>query len=121
MPIKTFKDLTIYQESYNPAMDIFWLTRKFPREEKFSLISQILSSSRSVSANIAEGWSKRVYENVFKRQLNDALGSNTETQVWLDFSRDCGYLDTKKHEEFFDKYEKLGGKIHNLMNKWKTY
>ena len=121
MSIKTFKDLEIYQESYKLAMEIFRLTRKFPREEKYSLISQVLSSSRSVSANIAEGWSKRRYENVFVRQLNDALGSNTETQVWLDFSRDCGYLDSKQHDEFYDRYEKLGGKIHNLMNKWHTY
>ena len=120
-PIKTHKDLEIYQESYQLAMEIFKITRKFPKEEKYSLISQILASSRSVSANIVEGWGKRRYENVFKRQLNDSLGSNVETQVWLDFSRDCQYLDSQKHKNLYDRYENLGGKIQNLLTTWKTF
>ncbi|MFC1525072.1 four helix bundle protein [Planctomycetota bacterium] len=121
MAIKTYKDLEVYSMAYQLAMDIFKLTRSFPREEKYSLIGQILSSSRSVAANIVEGWSKRRYANVFKRQLNDALGSATETQTWLDFARDCGYLESPKHKELYNNYDKLGGKIQNLMNRWRSF
>lgn len=121
MAIKTHRDLEIYQISYALAMEVFEITRSFPQEEKYSLANQILRSSRSVAANIAEGWSKRRYEDIFKRQLNDSLGSNTETQVWLDFARDCGYLNSQQHKQLHGKYETLGGKIHKLMNNWKSF
>ncbi|MEK7449001.1 MAG: four helix bundle protein [Planctomycetota bacterium] len=121
MPIKTYRDLEIYQISYRLAMDIFEMTRAFPSDEKYSLTSQIVRSSRSIAANIAEGWSKRRYEDVFKRHLNDTLGSNTETQVWLDFVNDCGYISQQQYRKLYDKYENLGGKIHKLMNNWQTF
>ena len=121
MAIRTYKDLEIYQEAYNLAMEIFEITRTFPTEEKYSLTNQILRSSRSVAANIAEGWSKRRYEDVFKRHLNDSLGSNAETQVWLDFAKDCGYINQQQYKKLYDRYENLGGKIHKLMNNWQTF
>lgn len=67
--IKSFKDLDIYNDSYQLAMEVFWLSRKFPKEEVYSLTSQMVRSSRSVAANISEGWSKRNYEQIFKQLL----------------------------------------------------
>lgn len=72
MPVKTFLDLEVYQQARQLAKEIFNLTIKFPPEEKYSLTDQIRRSSRSISANIAEGWSKRIYINSFKRHLVDA-------------------------------------------------
>jgi four helix bundle protein len=90
--IKSFKDLEVYNLSYTMAMEIFFLTKKFPKEEVYSLTSQIIRSSRSISSNIVEGWAKRTYENKFKVQLVDALGSSEETQNWILFAKDCGYI-----------------------------
>lgn len=73
--IKTVFDLDVFKISYGIAMDIFKLTRNFPKEERYSLTDQIVRSSRSVSANIAEGWGKRIYENEFKRHLIYSMGS----------------------------------------------
>lgn len=56
--ITSYKDLDVYKLSYNLAMDIFSFTRKFPKEEIYSLTSQIVRASRSISANIVEGWAK---------------------------------------------------------------
>jgi four helix bundle protein len=102
--IKSFKDLEVYKLSYEVAMDLFKLSRKFPKEELFSLTSQLVRASRSVSANIAEGWSKRHYENKFKNQLIDALGSNGVCENWILFARECGYISN-------DEFEKIGRQI----------
>src|SRR5437763_328330 len=97
--IKTFKDLDVYKLSYTTAMDVFQMSRTFPKEELYSLTSQIVRSSRSVSANIAEGWAKREYENIFKVHLISSLGSCAETENWLMFARDCGYISSSKYEK----------------------
>lgn len=93
--IQSYNDLEVYNRSYDLAMDIFWLSKEFPAEEKYSLSSQIVRSSRSISANITEGWAKRDYENMFKKHLIHALGSNAETENWLRFANDCNYLSDK--------------------------
>ena len=71
--IKSYKDLDVHKESFKLAMELFWLTRRFPKEELFSLTSQIVRSSRSVSANICEGWAKRKYDAIFKQHLIHSL------------------------------------------------
>lgn len=119
--IMSYKDLEVYQLAYKLAMEIFFITKSFLKEERYFLTGQILESLRSVAANIAEGYSKRRYENIFKRHLNDALGSCDETKVWLDFSVDCEYIAKDKHNELISKYSKLGAKIYRLMENWKTY
>ncbi|MFQ6083666.1 MAG: four helix bundle protein, partial [Candidatus Aminicenantia bacterium] len=99
----------------------FKITAKFPKEEVYSLVSQMRNSSRSVPANIAEGWSKRRYENLFKKHLTDAIGSCDEIKVWLDFSLDCNYIDGKIHVELIEEYSKLGKMLFKLLENWKTY
>lgn len=76
-------DLEVFNLSYRFAMDIFNASRIFPKEERYSLIDQIVRASRSISANIAEGWAKRIYEKEFKRHLIYALGSVEEVKTWL--------------------------------------
>ena len=90
--IKAVSDIEVFNLSYSFAMDIFKTSRSFLREETYSLTDQIIRSSRSISANIAEGWGKRIYENEFKKHLVYAMGSLEETKIWLLFARDCGYI-----------------------------
>jgi four helix bundle protein len=119
--IKSYKDLKLHQEAFALAMEIFWLTRKFPREEIYSLTSQIVRSSRSVSANISEGWAKREYEAVFKQQLITALGSNSETEDWLNYALECKYLTTSDFENLIIKNDRVGKMLTQLHKNWKTY
>ena len=119
--IKSYLDLEVYKEAYKAAMEIFWLTRKFPKEEIYSLTSQIVRSSRSIPANISEGWGKRSYENVFKQHLTHALGSCFETNTWLRFAGDCSYLEESEYQKFFQVYELIGKKLNRLHQKWKTF
>ena len=87
--IQSYKDLKVFQLAYDLAMEVFWSTKEFPKEETYSLTDQIRRSSRSICANVVEGWAKRIYENVFKRHLVDSIGSCDETKLWLQFSLDC--------------------------------
>lgn len=119
--VKTYKDLVVYQLSYKLAMEIFEITKTFPKEEIYSLVTQIRKSSRSVPANIAEGWAKRRYENVFIRHLNDSNGSCEETKVWLDFSRDCKYISPDVHARLYNEYNRVGAMLNSLMDNWETF
>ncbi len=119
--IKSYKDLEVHKKSFALAMEIFWLTRKFPKEEVYSLTSQIVRSSRSVSANISEGWAKRSYEAVFKKYLIHALGSNSETENWLDFASECGYLNKAAYTDIIKKNDSKGRMLNKLHQNWTSY
>jgi len=96
-------------------MDIFKLTRAFPKDERYSLTDQIRRSSRSVAANVAEAFRKRQYPNTFVSKLADADAEATETQVWLDFARDCGYLPGSEHTQLVAKYIELGKMLGSMI------
>jgi len=118
--IKSYKDLDVYNLSYEVAMEIFEMTRNFPKEEQYSLTSQVIRSSRSVSANISEGWAKRNYENYFKQHLIHALGSTAETENWLYFARDCEYITETDSEAILEKLDQIGRMLTRLHQNWKS-
>jgi len=91
----TFKDLLAFPISFDLAMEIFRVSKNFPKKEKYSLTDQIRRSSRSVSAGIAESYRKRAYTAHFKSKLSDADMGNSETGVWLDFALACEYIQPK--------------------------
>ena len=97
--MRGYKDLKVYQLAYKLAMEIFNESKSFPKEERYSLTDQIRRSSRSVATNIAEVFRKRQYPNMFVNKLSDSDAETAETQVWLDFSFDCGYLSQKRRDE----------------------
>lgn len=119
--IKSFEDLEVYQLSYSVANEIFLLTRDFPKEELYSLTSQIVRSSRSISSNIAEGWAKRTYENKFKLQLIDSSGSTAETKNWIRFAKDCGYVSQTTYSDYCQKLDQIGKMLTKLHQNWKTF
>ena len=119
--IKSIDDLDIYKLSYNLAMFIFNQAKVFPREEKYSLTDQLIRSSRSVCANIAEGWGKRIYENEFKRHLVYAMGSLEETKTRLIFAMDCHYISTDDFNNYKVKYDEIGSKLFKLYSNWKSF
>ena len=80
------RDLDVYRRAFEAAMAIFELSKGFPREEQYALTDQIRRSSRSVCANLAEGWRRRRYAPTFANKLSIAEGEAAETQTWLDGS-----------------------------------
>lgn len=116
MNYRGFRDLIVYQLSYKLALEIFEVTKKFPKEERYSLIDQIRRSSRSVPVNISEAWYKRRYPKSFVYKLTDAAGEAGETEVWIDMSLDFSYLDKEKHDYFIEKYEEVGKMLNSMIN-----
>src|SRR6476619_2848607 len=91
--IVSHRDLDVYGSAFDVAMTIFELSKGFPKEETYSLTDQMRRSSRSVCANLAEAWRKRRYEAAFVAKLSDSESEAAETQVWLQFAVESGYLD----------------------------
>ncbi len=111
-----YKDLIVFQKAYKLAMDIFEESKKFPSEEKFSLTDQIRRASRSVCTNLAESYRKRRYKAHFISKLSDSETENTETEVWLNFSKDCNYLSEVKYTDFTFRNTEVGKMLWNMIN-----
>ena len=121
MKIITHKQLEVYKLSFKQAMNIFQYTRRFPREEMYSLTDQIIRASRSVSANIAEAYRARTYEKSFISKMVIAQCEAAEVQTWLDFALECHYLTIDEHKELFSEYGHIIAMILNMINnvdKW---
>jgi len=116
MLIKSHFDLDVFQVAFKMSQEIFLLSKKFPKEESYSLTDQIRRSSRSVCANTAEAFRKRIYPKSFVSKLNDAEAESAETQVWLNFAKDCDYLNSEKAIEIINKYENIIGKLVSMQN-----
>ena len=110
-----YRDLIVYQKAYKLAMDIFERTKKFPSEEKFSLTDQIRRSSRSVCVNFVEAYRRRRYKAHFLSKLNDSETENAETEVWLNFSKDCKYLLPEEFDDFSFRNNEVGKMIWNMI------
>ena len=117
--IGSYRDLRIYQRSYEAALEVHSLTLRFPAFERGELGSQLRRASKSVAINIAEGYGRKRSSEDFKRFLVIALGSCDETSVLLDFSRDLKYLDGVLHSEFKRRYEDIGKGINKLIQVWR--
>ena len=113
--LRGHRDLKVFQLAYRLAMEIFHLSKHFPREEVYSLTNQIRRSSRSVAANLAEGFRKRRYPNALVNKLTDCDGEATETQVSLDFALDCGYISKANHDHLTNGHEEVGRMLSGMM------
>lgn len=105
--IQTHRELQVYQKALAAAMDVFELSKAFPKAETYSLTDQIRRSSRSVCANLAEAWRKRRYEAAFIAKLSDVEAEAAETQVWLEFAAKCQYLDLDRASSLDQAYDDI--------------
>jgi S23 ribosomal protein. len=113
--IQSHEELDVYRLAFEVAMCIFEVSKGFPRKETYSLTDQIRRSSRSVCSNIAEAWRKRRYEAAFVSKLNDAEAEAAETQTWIHFAVECGYLSKEQGQELYQTYDHIIGKLVNMI------
>ncbi|WP_417601521.1 four helix bundle protein [Owenweeksia hongkongensis] len=119
--MRGFKDLLAYQKAFDLAMEIFMITKSFPKEETYSLTDQIRRSSRSVCANLAEAYRKRSYLKHFLLKVTDCQMENSETEVWLDFSLECKYITEDKHTELLELNDEVGKLLYHIYNNPNKY
>jgi four helix bundle protein len=114
--IRDFHELDVYRAAFEAAMQIYDLSKKWPVEERYSLTDQIRRASRSVCANIAEGWRKRRYPASFVSKMSDADTEAGETLVWLEFARECKYLNNAEFNSLHDRYEHICAQLVTMIN-----
>lgn len=119
--IQSFKDLKVYQESYALALVINKAILRLPNSEKYDLVDQMRRASKSVPANIAEGYAKRLSEKEFKKYLLSAIGSCNEMVVHISFAKDLGFWKPDFCEELLKRYDILGKQFTKLLQNWKAY
>jgi four helix bundle protein len=115
--IRNVRDLEVYRKAFEAAIEIFRISKEFPREEIYSLTDQIRRSSRSVCSNLAEGWRKRKYRAVFLNKLTDAGQEAAETQTWLQFALSCNYIDSSAFEKLDGSYDEIFAMLNGMENK----
>lgn len=114
--IRTHRDLIVYVKSFDSAMEIFEISKGFPKEERYALTDQIRRSSRSICANLAEAWRKRRYPAAFTSKLSDSEGEAAETQVWLEFAVKCGYAKRDAAARLYRNYDEILRMIVSMIN-----
>ncbi|MHC4478435.1 MAG: four helix bundle protein [Planctomycetota bacterium] len=115
--ISRVRELDVYRLAFDTAMEIFEVSKNFPREEKYSLTDQVRKSSRSVCTNLSEGWRKRRYKAVFTNKLSDAAQEAAESQTWLEFTLACRYIDGNVFKKLDDRYEHIFAMLVNMERK----
>jgi len=115
--IRSVRDLKVYRKAFEAAMEIYELTKDFPKDETYSLIDQIRRSSRSVCSNLSEGWRKRRYKAVFINKLTDCGQEAAETQTWLEFSLRCRYIDAETFHKLDEIYEHIFAMLNSMEKK----
>ena len=105
----------MYQAAIDAAMRIFEITKRFPTEERFSMVDQIRKASRSVCANIGEAWRKRRYPAHFVSKLSDSEGEAEETRVWLDLAFRCKYISEEEANELDQTYDGILGQLVRMI------
>lgn len=110
------QDLEVYRRAFEAAMQIFKISKQFPKDETYSLTDQMRRSSRSVCANLAEAWRKRRYIAAFISKINDSEGEAAETQTWIEFAVRCGYMEAEIGRELFKNYEEIISMLVAMVN-----
>jgi four helix bundle protein len=120
VPVRTYRDLDVFRESYPAALAISRLTKGFPGFEQFELGRQLRRAARSVPANIVEGWAKRASAAEFKRYLQVAIGSCDEVRMWMDLSKDEGYASEAQCSELKSRFNRIGAMLQSLWKQWRN-
>ena len=112
-----FRDLIVYRKAFRLAMRIFEVSKGFPKEEMYSLTDQIRRSSRSVCAQMAEAYRRTSFPRHFFSKITDADAENSETMVWIDFARTCGYIDESTYQTLADLVKEVGALLGGVLRK----
>jgi len=110
------KHTKVYRLAFELAMEIFEISKKFPKEERYSLTDQVRRSSRSVCICLIEAYRKKRYPAHFVSKVSDSDMENSETSGWFDFALACKYIDLLVHSKLTSKNEEIGRLLNHMIN-----
>ncbi len=116
-PAKSFRELKVYQRARDGAREVFAISKRFPKEERYALTDQIRRSSRAIKAMLGEAWARRRYKASFINKIDEAMGECNETQSWLDDALDAEYLQAHEFEALDARYQAIGGMLARMIDR----
>ena len=118
--VRSFEDLDVFQRAYRVSLEIHRASMAFPKEEQYGgLADQIRRASKSICANLAEGYGKKAYSAAeFRRYLQMAVGSADEMRVWIRYGLDLGYIDEETWRRWRDEYQAIAKMLQGLSRRW---
>ena len=118
--ISSFEDLDVFQRAYKVSLEIHKLNMDFPKSEQYGLADQVRRASKSICANLAEGFAKQHHSRAeFKRYLIMAIGSSDEMRVWLRYCLDLSYITEETWNHWRDEYSEISKMLYGLYRSWK--
>ena len=116
----SFEDLEVFQRAYRLSLSIHRASLEFPALEQRALADQLRRASKSICANIAEGYAKQAASSAeFKRYLVMALGSADEMRLWLRYSLDLGYVEAARWRCWSEEYREIARMLQGLRRAWR--
>ena len=117
-PARSFEDLEVFKRAYRVSLEVHRMSLDFPKIEQYALADQVRRASKSICANIAEGFGKQRQSMVeFKRFLTIAMGSADEMRVWSRYCLDLGYIDEPVWRRWRDEYQEIAKMLNGLCSK----
>ena len=114
----SFEDLEVFKRAYRLSLAIHQASLQFPRIEQYGLADQVRRASKSICANLAEGFAKQSYSPAeFRRFVQMALGSSDEMRVWVRYCLDLGYIEAATWQSWRDEYQEISKMLHGLQRK----
>ena len=120
-PLRSHEDLEAYKLSMDLLVRVHDVCKRLPPEEKYELGSQMRRASKSIPANVAEGFSKRASVNEFKHYMRTAMASANEMETHLHVTERLGYLPSAELGELIDGYNHIGRQLNRLITNWKSF
>ena len=119
-PIRSFEDLEVFKRAYRISLEVHRISLLFPGVEQYGLADQVRRASKSICANLAEGFGKQSASAAeFRRYINMAIGSADEMRVWSRYCLDLGYVDQEQWQRWRDGYQEIAKMLHGLAQSWK--
>jgi four helix bundle protein len=118
---RSFKELAVYHKARRLSSTVFKITRRFPKEEAYSLTSQWRRAARSIGAQISEAWAKRRYPAHFASKLTDADGEQMETQHWTIVAFDHGYISREEAQQVGSLALEIGRMLGDMMQNAESF
>jgi four helix bundle protein len=117
--IKSFEDLEVFQRGYKLSLELHQLSLKLPKEEQYGLADQLRRASKSICANLAEGYGKQNISAVeFKRFILMSMGSADEMRVWVRYCYDLGYINKEQWDRYSEEYRRIAKMLNSLHREW---
>ena len=119
--VSSFEDLEVFQRAYRVSLEIHEQSLRFPKIEQYALADQVRRASKSICANIAEGFAKQRRSSAeYRRYLLMAIGSADEMRVWIRYCLDLKYVDETTSERWRNEYVAVAKMLQVIYSRWST-